>query len=201
MYFDYLQVLWSKYAAALDANAQKESIYKPLGEWFRAAFGVVFNFQSWSAAAWWLAMTITWPFEWYKANWRTLPGIFLTGMLGLASFLVYRGRPTLTRLVARRGRGSWRPRWAWPAARKARRSAGSRPVSPGADWCAWRVRRRSSLPWLPAASWPRTSSCYRSRRCRGVVEAFYRVRFGARPLDNSEAKAVEHALRTLEAKL
>ena len=47
-----------------------------------------------------------------------------------------------------------------------------------------------SIEHIPLASMPRR-----------VVEAFYRVRFGARPLDNSEAKAVEQALRTLEEKL
>ncbi len=47
-----------------------------------------------------------------------------------------------------------------------------------------------SIELIPLASLPRR-----------VVEAFYRVRFGARPLDNSEVNAVEHALRTLEEKL
>ncbi len=201
MYVDYLQVLWSKYAATLDAASQQEAIYKPLGRWFSAIFGTVFGVESWRDGIAWLADSITSPLRWYREHWHSLPGLLISFVLVAAAVVVHRGRPTLARWwrgrprhlagtlgLARRSQSEMLDRLELCLARRGLlRLAGQTPfefaLAAGGELA-------ESVELMPLAALPRR-----------VVEAFYRVRFGARPLDNSEAKAVEHALRTLEARL
>ena len=70
MYVDYLQVLWGKYIATLDAKSQQEAIYGPLAQLFGNVFENVFSLESYkrrvrlggegfSVRSW----------RWYRRNW------------------------------------------------------------------------------------------------------------------------------------
>jgi hypothetical protein len=201
MYLDYLQVLWGKYVATLDARAQQEEIYAPIGRLLVAVFGDIFSFEVWRERLASAIEAIVVPWRWYRQHWFSLPGALCTLLILLIVAGLSRGAGPMTRW--------WRAR---PASRRLAPGLAGR--SQNELYCRLEralarrglVRLAGQTPYefalaaggelaesvdhIPLASLPRR-----------VVEAFYRVRFGARPLDNSEVKAVEQALRVLEEKL
>jgi len=202
----WLQSAWDNYVVEMDRQRQREAVFGPLRRGLQTAIRRLADPHWWRDLAGQIA-------GWLRlAAWPSFGG-WLLGValpLGLGLCLLTAGAWGLARLVARlwrrlaaggdlpAGRGPIRvefyrrfegllarrglvrlpaqtPRqFARAAAVRLAQPAGGEP-GPSAG--------RGQQPELPSA----------------VVDAFYQVRFGRRPLDNSQAEAVEHALAELAA--
>jgi protein-glutamine gamma-glutamyltransferase len=201
MYLDYWQVLWGRYVAALDAKWQTETIYQPLIELFGTVLKTLFSPDAWRTLFASLIGAVWQPWNWRRVLWFGLSGV-LSGLILVASIVGlyrsggpiarwWRSRAVIGQSMRRVNRQSKSEIYCRLERALARRGfaqlSGQTPlefaVAAGGELA-------ESIDHIPLASLPRR-----------VVEAFYHVRFGGRPLDNSEADAVEHALRALEAKL
>lgn len=194
---DYVRHLWTNYILGLDAQRQREAIYRPLAlgasELWRRLRDPE-NWRRWFSGAYWLLRgerSGWFSGEWF--NWRAglsgsaiclvLAGLVRLGQLASARWLsrVGRFRPGRTEIAFQRRLeellATYRPaRGAGETQREyALASAAQLRLSPTTE----------AVARVPLA----------------VVQAFYRVRFGGTPLDSREAEAVEQGLDELAAAL
>lgn len=200
---DYSQYLWANYVMGMDSARQQESIYQPLARAFANTFNWLFDRDAWkrafdNAAAKfsplrWLARQDAW-LSWTVATLATLLLLVLIGMLVMAAYL------SLRRFAPRWL--SWRRRLQDHSSgygmqiefyeRFERLLARQRLVRPQTQTprefaiaCGGQLAESTTTQGL--AHFPKR-----------IVDAFYRVRFGNRPLDKQECQAVEQALTALE---
>ncbi len=201
MYLDYWQVLWNRYVGALDAEWQQKAIYRPLRRFFSSLLGDIFKFDTlggWLRSA---ARTIAWPWQWYRRNFFSWQGALSTLLLLAAAGGVYRSAGPIARWWQARPR---RPRVRLAVARKSQNDMYCRLERALARRGLVRLAGQTPFEFAQFAGGDLTESAEHvplAALPRRVVEAFYRIRFGARLLEHSEANAVEQALRTLEEKL
>ncbi len=198
---DYAHVLWINYVASLNSKRQRQVVYEPLAAGFEAAIDNLTSQQVWHDRLQALEKSRVGKFwRWYRRHWFSWRGGLVAvgfSLLVVGTFFAVRSMaPTMF------GRG-----WLGKQQRKNRapvleiyrrlevalRRAGlvRHPAQTAREFAlaaggdlAERVeyRRVAHLP-------------------RRIVDSFYRVRFGGRPLDSLEAEAVELALRELELTL
>ncbi|MBI3837266.1 MAG: DUF3488 domain-containing protein [Planctomycetia bacterium] len=196
-YIDYGHVLWTNYVVGLNAKRQRQGIYEPLAQGVGAAIENLVSPRVWQDRFRVVANSPVGTFwEWYRDHWFSwrgglvaagfslvlaalyLAGRWAAGALGRPGFRRTRygdGRPVLEmyrRLEAALNQQGLK--------RQPSQTAYEFALAAGGD-LAEKIELRRLAP-LP----------------RRIVEAFYRVRFGGRTLDNLEADAVEHALAELE---
>jgi hypothetical protein len=197
-YLTWLDYVWDNYVMEMDSPRQREAIYEPAAEWVQAAVRKVRD------PAWWrqqfqsLGETLRGAWEgliegkWF--NWKGgLAAVAV--LLGLAA--VYRAVAAVVRRLRRRAAG--RPGAAAAAARAhvefyrrlesllARRGLKRHLAETQREFAKLagdRIARATGDPGMAAL--PVT-----------VAEAFYRVRFGGRPLAETERADVEAALARL----
>jgi transglutaminase-like putative cysteine protease len=194
---DYLKFVWNNYVVGMDAVKQHESVYQPLAQGSRNLIRKLTTRETWSA--WGRAVLESadprkWTGETLGRALRAMPW-FVGG--GLAGWL-------LVRSVRMRRRGMV------AASATAKRSCRA---APPVDFyvrleellARYRLRRtpeQTQREFVQTACGelaesPATRGV--SALPRRVVEAFYRVRFGGRPLDDDERRQVELALSALAA--
>ncbi len=199
---DYAQLLWNNYVAQLDSERQQEAIYRPIADRVSQAFHGVLSVESWQAfvrnATRWISGG---PRRWFAGNWfnwragltASLSCLVFVGIYRLAKrivrWMVALARRRPKRIRARRGRRvDFYQRLETILARlRLSREAGQTQREYAASVGG---QLAESPRWRHVASLPKK-----------IVEAFYRVRFGDRTLDNQQAQAVEQALAQLEAAL
>jgi len=195
-YLDYGHVLWNNYVVGLNSTRQRQGIYEPVAQGFSAAVENLVSPKVWQArfqAVYRSPVGAFW--EWYRRHWFSWRGGLVAIVFSLIATVCYlfgrwftervrrlmgKGRFAATppvhviyrRLEAALGKQGYQ--------RKATQTAYEFALAAGGDLAENLEHRR--VAHLP----------------RRIVEAFYRVRFGGRTLDNSEAEAVEHALAELE---
>ncbi len=196
---DYGYVLWSNYVVGLNSKRQRQGIYEPLVQAASAAVENLLSAEVWQARWNRIADSRVGMFwQWYRRHWFSWRGGLVAIGFSLSIVGLYwalrRGVEMLRRYGLVRSDGDdkqvleiFRRLEAALRKRGLARMPGQTPyefalVAGGELAESIEHRRLAPLP-------------------RRVVEAFYRVRFGHRTLDNQEADAVEHALVELELAL
>jgi transglutaminase-like putative cysteine protease len=196
--FHWLQSAWDDYVVEMDRQRQRDAVFGPLRRGIRTAVQRLADPQWWrdvaGRIAGWLRLA-AWP---SFGGW--LLGVVLPLALGL--LLLAAGAWGLVRLVRR----LWRR-----LAARADLAAGRGPIRIEFYRRFEGLLARRGLVRPPAQT-PRQFARAAGVRLaqhtgRGelaalplaVVDAFYQVRFGGRPLDNSQTQAVEHALVELQS--
>ncbi|REK06699.1 MAG: DUF3488 domain-containing protein [Planctomycetota bacterium] len=200
-FIDYARVLWINYVASLTAKRQREGIYEPLAAGLEAGIDNLTSVQVWQDRLRRFDRSFAGRFwHWYRRHWFSWRGGLVAITFSLFAVSAFFGIKTALEMFLHRGRwGAKKGADAAPVLEMYRRleaaleRAGlSRPAAQTAyefalaagGELAERIEHRR-LAHLP----------------RRVVESFYRVRFGNRPLDTQEAQAVENALTELERSL
>jgi Flp pilus assembly protein TadB len=200
---DYAQYLWANYVMGMDSSRQQEVIYQPVTKLVVGSFNWLFDREAWKKAfsdaaarfspLRWLAEQDAW-LSWTVATLATVLLLVLIGMLALAVYL-------LLRRIA--------PRW-FPWRRRQDQHDGRRGIQVEFYQRFERLLARQRL-LRPASQTPREFAIVCGGQLaestvtqgfaslpRRIVDAYYRVRFGNRPLDKHESEAVEQALAALE---
>jgi len=198
---DYAHYLWSNYVVGMDAERQRENIYRPVwnavASFASAAVDPRTYRDIWQGTIVLLGLDRT---GWFGGNWFS----WRAGLFGSALALV-------AILASRLVRRLWRRLLGWE------RFAALRGKRRGIEVEFYR-RLESLLARLgmvrPAAQTQREFAAAARRRLvdmglgagaahapERVVEAFYRVRFGRASLDKVETETVEQSLALLEAAL
>jgi transglutaminase-like putative cysteine protease len=190
---DWLDATWTTYVRELDANTQRDAIYGPIVRGATAAWDFLTNPESWQtffselAARWHLNELST------AARWLLGigVGIVVLGILAIIGWLLW--------CAGRRIASRWLPR-------RVKRDHHSsvefyhRFETILGERGFWRTCGQTQLEFAEAAGnhlaltsgnpeWPIL--------VRVVADAFYRVRFGGEPLDNSQAEKVEQVIQNL----
>ena len=194
---DWLESIWSNYVVELDCQRQRDAIYKPIAEAAKRAWRAVADPSRWRAIFNSVSVALYLDHLGREVRW------VLLGLLGLTLAAVLAGGGwTLWRLV-RRLHAAWTGNNAARTRRRriqiefyhrfetlmARRGIVRAPGQTQREFAATAgvelaaIAGEKRLEPLPAV----------------VVEAFYRIRFGRRPLDSLQTQAVEHALAELTA--
>jgi len=192
----YARAIWANYVVGMDAARQRELIYEPV----LAGLAAMVQAETWSG----LAVTLRESFQMLLGSLRqgdaaawfqVLFGLALAALLSLALARV--GRALLVR---------WRR---WQGARRKRAAVAEIGFYRQLERLltkAGLTRSRQQTPREFAFSVggelsDRAETVGVASVPRKVVEAFYRVRFGHRPLDNDEALSVEQSLSQLAESL
>jgi hypothetical protein len=198
-YFDYAQVLWANYVVGLNSKRQQQGIYGPLAAGAQAAFDNAFGREVWRARMRAVAASPLGTFwEWYRRHWFSWRGGLVAAGASLVLVFGYFGVRQLLSLVGRLVRGARAARGA-PTLEIYRRLEAAL-----ARQGLIRHPAQTAYEFATSAGGHLAESIEHHRVShlpRRIVESFYRVRFGHRPLDNLEAVAVEQALADLESAL
>jgi protein-glutamine gamma-glutamyltransferase len=196
-YLDYGQVLWTNYVVGLNYRRQRQGIYEPLAQGASAAVDSVVSPQVWQERMRWVSNSPIGAFwAWYRLHWFSWRGGLVAAgfsVLTLGAYAAIRGLAASFRRWGLGARGAnhdppvleiYRRLEAALAARGLERASGQTAhefaVMAGGELSEdVEDRRVAHLP-------------------RRIIDAFYRVRFGSRTLDNLEVESVEHALSELE---
>ncbi|MBU4272237.1 MAG: DUF3488 and transglutaminase-like domain-containing protein [Planctomycetes bacterium] len=191
---DWLESIWSNYVVELDCQRQRDAIYKPIAEAAKQAWRAVADPSRWRAIFNSVSVALYLDHLGREVRW------VLLGLLGSLLAATLAGLGWMVWRLVRRLHAAWTGNNAARARRRvqiefyrrfetlmARRGIVRAPgqtqrefaATAGAELAAIAGEKR--LEPLPAV----------------VVEAFYRIRFGRRPLDSSQTQAVEHALAEL----
>lgn len=194
---EYCRFLWANYVVGLDADKQREAIYKPLVAAVRDGVRNLTDRRAW-------------------ADFGRSLGDFLTGRGGLP--LDWRSgllASLLALAVGLVGRRMWRRGRSVGRRRKESVEAAGRREPPRVPFyerleallqpqdlirAAGQTQREFALSTAVRLA-ERTRTRDVAALPRVVVEAFYRVRFGGEALDSAETERVEHALGALAAAL
>ena len=188
---DYAFVLWMKYVVELSPETQRLAIYEPLTAVGKLLRSGLVDRQAWrdlwEVVSGWLRQN--W-FSWRGALAGSLACLVLIGLYRLLALVLQRlwrhvVEPTARAVLARSPTHEFH--------RRLEKALGQR------GWI--RAPGQTALEFAVAAGGElaETVDCRRFAPLpRRVVEALYRVRFGGRSLDSTEAEAVEHALVELE---
>jgi hypothetical protein len=172
-----------------------------LSQFVKTVCAELLSWEAWRASFSAVGRFLLAPWKWYRQNWPSVPGVVTTILFVLAAVGLYRARRSIAgwwRLRRRHDspQGRALPRAQHDFVVRLERALARHGLvrATGQTHFEFAIAAggelAESIDHIPLASLPRR-----------VVEAFYRVRFGGRPLDNLEAKAVEQALCTLEDKL
>ena len=193
----WLDFAWSHYIVELNCERQRNAIYRPIADavrtiaqrvsspdWWRAVFHAIGGALQTSGVGGivsWLLLTLS-----------TLAGLALLAALGRLVWLL--GRRLRTLWLGNHAAAGGRRRIEVEFYRRfenlAARRGMVRPAGQTQREFAAAVSNRlaAAVGPCPLASLPEL-----------IADAYYRVRFGRQPLDNSQAQAVEHALAELAA--
>lgn len=194
---DWLESIWSNYVVDLDCQRQRDAIYKPIAEAAKNAWNAVTDPDRWRKRFNSLSVALYLDHLGREVRWVLfgLLGVFLTAALtglcwavwriGRRLYLVWSGNQAA---LARRQsvRIEFYRRFESLLARRGIvRSLGQtqREFAAAAGAKLAEITGENRLQPLPAV----------------VVEAYYQVRFGRRPLDNSQAQTVEQAIGEIAA--
>ncbi|MBN1393651.1 MAG: DUF3488 domain-containing protein [Pirellulales bacterium] len=193
---DWIESVWSNYVVELDCNRQRDAIYKPIVAAAEKSWRAVSNPDRWRTIFNSVSVALYLDHLGREVRWALL------GLIGLLAAALLAGAGWMSWRLARRLRGVWAGNNAARSRRRVKvefyrrfeahlaqrgivRAPGQTQrefaLAAGARLAA--VTGRQGLEPLPAV----------------VVDAFYRVRFGRRPLDDPQAWTVEEALRELGA--
>jgi protein-glutamine gamma-glutamyltransferase len=196
---DYANVLWINYVAGLNSKRQRQGIYEPMVQGFSAAVDNLFSRKIWQDRFRAVASSPVGTFwDWYRNHWFSWRGglVAVAFSLMLATlYFIPRWIVGLVRHGFRRQRAVEEPR-AMEIYRRLEKALATlgfsrQPAQTAYEFAAVVGGELSETTNLrPVAHLPRR-----------IVEAFYRVRFGGRTLDEPEVDAVEHALVELELAL
>jgi hypothetical protein len=201
-YLDYARVLWASYVAGLNSKRQQQTIYEPLTERTSSAIHSVFDRDSWwrdssreTAAS---HLSVFW--DWYRRHWFSWRGGVVAAGFSLALIALGGGARRLVAMLRHYGlvgaRRFFDEAPVLEIYRRLETALGKRGLR--------RLPGQTAYEFAVAAGGDLAESVEHHRLAplpRRIVEAFYRVRFGGRTLDNLEADAVEHALVELELAL
>jgi transglutaminase-like putative cysteine protease len=189
---DYANAFWTEYVLGLDAGRQEEAIYRPMLAAIQTAMANAFDRVAWISAIQIVRQSVAAGAKRVVHGEASPPLLAALGLALLCVLFLARNVPRLLRWLRPRRRKT--P----PAASQIEfyrrfesllaRHEMTRPASQTQRefaLCAGGQLSESSAT-LPAANLPRR-----------IVDLFYRVRFGGRPLDNREAQEVEQALAEL----
>ena len=184
---DYVQFLWASYIVRLDSGIQFQEIYLPIKNAVMALFDPTFWQELYSLIAQFLREG---RFSW--------PAAAATFLIGVAAIVLYRFVRLMVRLAVgllRRHRPDGRAGAATHVEFYRRFTALMRRLGLRRD--AQQTPRDFALlsqDWLTS----RGTAIADAGAPLGIVEAYYRVRYGHRPLDSLERAQVELALKRLE---
>lgn len=196
----YVEALWAEYVLGMNAERQQELFYRPLGERLRDWARSAADLESWGRS-------FTRIREWFdfspegapKDGWLSWRGATVVASAVVVTVLAY-----LTLLAASAAWRRWRRGGTTDRTRESKVEFVRRleALLARRDW----VRQRTQTQREFAVSvGGQLAESARTQAAAGlprrIVEAFYRVRFGGRPLDNLEARGVEQALVDLEQAL
>jgi hypothetical protein len=193
---DYVQILWTDYVLGLNSDRQRTAIYQPLVEAASGFWESLGNWQFSSPAPspLWLTLLLVALFTLLLIwNWER---VFGTPRGAVLEFMTTPVRWIKQWLALRGAHGAAGPQVLvdfYQRLERVLQAHGLRrePQQTQREFAIAAGGRLADVPHLqPVAGVPRR-----------VVEAFYRVRFGQTPLDNSERLAVEQALGDLETAL
>ena len=201
-YLDFTSVLWTKYVVGLNSKRQQDEIYEPLVQSVGQTAESIVGRQAWKSRRQSIADSqLAAFFSWYRGHWFSWRGALVAAGLSLAVVgLAW---------SARRGARAWRARH---RGSKSHSRRGEPPViefyrrleAALSGRGLTRHPAQTAYEFALAAGGELAEDLEHRRLAhlpRRVVEAFYRVRFGGRALDNVEADAVEQALVELELAL
>ncbi len=194
---DWLESLWLNYVVELDCQRQRDAIYKPIAATVQRAWREATDPNRWRAVFNSLAVALYLDHLGREARW------ILLGVLGLALAALLAGCGWAARRLLRR----LYPVWAGNHSARTRRRIGRvefyrRFETLLARRGIVRAAGQTQREFAAAAGAELASLAGGQRPARGpavVAEAFYRVRFGRRPLDNAQSQAVERAIGEIAA--
>ncbi len=179
---DYLRHLWSNYVVGLNAERQRDAIYRPLAQIATNMEQLVEGRQGVAALVW----------QWLRTNALTFRGLFI--LVAVTAAAIYVGRRVI-RLI-----------WALYRRWNSTRAGGAKPARVEFYERLERILARQGLVRgagqtplefaLAAGAQMVADSAMRPHATlpRRIVEAYYRVRFGRQTLAAHEAEAVEQQL-------
>jgi hypothetical protein len=196
-WFDWLNVAWSSYVMDMDRPRQRDSIYQPVADALRTVFRNLTD-PDWWRRIWRRTIEILGLSRWQAANgWFSWRNLGLLALIGIVAIGVYRAaRAVAVRwivpLFGARGRATRADRARVEFYRRfetllARRGLVRRRSQTQRDFALAAAAQLGQQPGEPQLT----------PHAMAVVDAFYRVRFGRATLDEPQAEAVEHALRTI----
>jgi protein-glutamine gamma-glutamyltransferase len=196
-YIDYGHVLWTNYVVGLNAKRQQQGIYEPLTQGVTAAVENLVSPQVWQARFRVVAKSPLGTFwDWYRAHWLSWWGGLVAAGFSLILAALYVAARWAVGALARSGFGRG-PFGEGPPVLEMYRRLEAALDHQGLK----RMPNQTAYEFALAAGGDLAEKIELRRLAhlpRRIVEAFYRVRFGGRTLDNLEADAVEHALVELE---
>jgi len=196
----YWRASWSAYVLGMDAQRQQESVYQPVSQGAVRLVKGFFDADFWASL---LAELKNLPRRWGLADggWFSWRGALVAIVVMLLLVSLYRGVSWLTRRVL-----SWRRRRAASAERRGvakvefyRRLENILAQHQLVRSTCQTQREFALVSGGQLAESPETKGV--AALPRHIVEAYYKVRFGGRPLDSAESQAVEQALSELAAAL
>jgi hypothetical protein len=194
---DWLDFAWSNYVMELDYTRQRDAIYQPIRRLLLAAWHWSTDPHRWRARL--AALAAQLPREGLRgaSGWlgAAIAVLAATTLLAAAAWLLRRlllrlwtnGSGGRTGRARRRCQIAFYHRFETLLSRQGMVRAAGQTQHEFAVAAGRRLAQESGEPqWTALAE--------------AIARAFYRVRFGRQPLDNTEVKAVEHALAELAAR-
>jgi transglutaminase-like putative cysteine protease len=200
-FVDYARVLWINYVASLNSKRQRQGIYEPLAAGIEAGYDHLTSVEVWQDRLNALNRSFVGRFwHWYRRHWFSWRGGLVAVGFSLCVVGVAFSARALRRFLLRRG---W---WGQQqlAATQPMLEMYRRLEAALARVGLTRPPAQTAYEFALAAGGELSEQVEHRRLAhlpRRVVESFYRVRFGNRPLDTQEAEAVENALAELERSL
>ena len=198
-YLDYGHVLWNNYIVGLNSSRQRQGIYEPLAQGCIAAVENLVSPKVWQArfqVVYRSPLGAFW--EWYRRHWFSWRGGLVAicfSLLVAACYLTGRWLNERLRRLMGPGRFAAEPP-VHVIYRRLEAALGKQGFQRKATETAYEFALAAGGELSEKLEYRRVAHLPRR-----IVEAFYRIRFGGRSLDNSEADAVEHALVELEISL
>lgn len=192
----WLDTVWSSYVVEMDGSRQRRAVYEPIVRAIRETYETLTDPQMWKALFQHLTTALRLRGEsirqWFSWRGALVAGticaaLTLLGWLGfrVARKLYHARAPTVVSRLANRGRVEFYRRLENLLARRGLTRSAGQTQREFARVAASRLRDgEGANPAVDDA-------------LEEIVGAFYRVRFGDRPLDTRHAQTVEHALRTI----
>ncbi len=194
---DWLKYVWSNYVMEMDRSRQREAVYQPLVRWARQTARRLSDPQWW-LGLWHALIGALNPAGWQLERWFNWRGVLVVVLALMLAPLAWRNCRRLIRAILAR-----------LTARPDSATAGVRARVDFYRRLEAVLARHGQV--RPAALTPREFALAAGRRMAEstgqeqlaplpelIVEAFYRVRFGQIPLDETQSEAVRAALEALE---
>jgi hypothetical protein len=197
---DYVKFLWNNYVVSMDSEQQQTTIYEPVSRFTREWSKKLTSAATWRG--WWegIARNLQ-PNRWFSAKTgsrarRGISVLVVVGMLITAVVVVRRVRQRRRRAAAGDGRASRRTAPPVDFYVRLEHILAGRQLK--------RTPEQTQREFVQSACGELAESAATrgiSNLPRRIVEAFYRVRFGGKPLDDVEQHEIETALAALTSAL